>query len=148
MVGTGLAAKRGVLFKNATALETSARIDTVVLDKTGTLTLGAPEVTELIAASGDAPDAEDDDGAAARVGERQALALAAAVEQESERPLARAIVAYAASQGLRPGLALAFRNVPGRGGRGRRRRPACPGRDPHLVGGQRRRSGRPGPAPR
>ena len=47
MVGTGLGAKRGVLFKNATALETSARIDTVVMDKTGTLTKGEPEVTDV-----------------------------------------------------------------------------------------------------
>ena len=49
MVGTGLGAKRGVLFKNATALETSARIDTVVMDKTGTLTKGEPEVTDVVA---------------------------------------------------------------------------------------------------
>ena len=48
MVGTGLGAKRGILFKNATALETSARIDTVVMDKTGTLTKGEPEVTDVI----------------------------------------------------------------------------------------------------
>ena len=48
MVGTGLGAKRGVLFKNATALETAARIDTVVMDKTGTLTKGEPEVTDVI----------------------------------------------------------------------------------------------------
>ena len=49
MVGTGLGAKRGVLFKNATALETSAHIDTVVMDKTGTLTKGEPEVTDVVA---------------------------------------------------------------------------------------------------
>ena len=49
MVGTGLGARRGVLFKNATALETAARIDTVVMDKTGTLTKGEPEVTDVIA---------------------------------------------------------------------------------------------------
>ena len=49
MVGTGLGAKRGILFKNATALETSARIDTVVMDKTGTLTKGEPEVTDVVA---------------------------------------------------------------------------------------------------
>ena len=52
MVGTGLGAQRGVLFKNAAALETSARIDTVVMDKTGTLTLRAPEVTDVVAADG------------------------------------------------------------------------------------------------
>ena len=49
MVGTGLGAQRGVLFKNATALETAARIDTVVMDKTGTLTKGEPEVTDVVA---------------------------------------------------------------------------------------------------
>ena len=58
MVGTGLGAKRGVLFKNATALETAARIDTVVMDKTGTLTKGEPEVTDVVA------DGIDETGAA------------------------------------------------------------------------------------
>ncbi len=71
MVGTGLGAQRGVLFKNATALETSARIDTVVMDKTGTLTKGEPEVTDVIV------DDFDSD---------RLLALAAAVERESEHP--------------------------------------------------------------
>ncbi|NLD78285.1 MAG: heavy metal translocating P-type ATPase, partial [Acidimicrobiales bacterium] len=55
MVGTGLGAQRGVLFKNATALETSARIDTVVMDKTGTLTRGEPEVTTVVAVADHAP---------------------------------------------------------------------------------------------
>jgi len=80
MVGTGLGAERGVLFKNATALETSAHIDTVVMDKTGTLTKGEPEVTDVIV---DGFDRE------------RLLALAAAVERESEHPLANAITAYA-----------------------------------------------------
>ncbi|WP_241986982.1 heavy metal translocating P-type ATPase [Cryobacterium psychrotolerans] len=80
MVGTGLGAKRGVLFKNAGALETSARIDTVVLDKTGTLTRGQPEVTDVIAVG---------------IDEDSLLTLVAAVERESEHPLAAAIVAYA-----------------------------------------------------
>src|SRR4029453_9609428 len=52
MVGTGLGAQRGVLFKNAMALETSAYIDTVVMDKTGTLTQGQPEVTDVVAGDG------------------------------------------------------------------------------------------------
>src|SRR5918997_510073 len=56
MVGTGLGARRGVLFKNATALETSARIDTVVMDKTGTLTKGEPEVTDVVVAQGEDVD--------------------------------------------------------------------------------------------
>ena len=100
MVGTGLGAKRGVLFKNATALETSARIDTVVMDKTGTLTKGEPEVTDVVVAS---------------IGEDELLALVAAVERESEHPLAGAIVRYAADRGV-PQLSLdGFRNVPGHG---------------------------------
>jgi Cu2+-exporting ATPase len=84
MVGTGLGAQRGVLFKNATALETSARIDTVVMDKTGTLTKGTPEVTDVVI------DAMD---------ETRVLALTAAVEQESEHPLAAAVVRYARTRG-------------------------------------------------
>jgi Cu2+-exporting ATPase len=100
MVGTGLGANRGVLFKNATALETSAHIDAVVMDKTGTLTKGEPEVTDVVA-----------DG----VGEDQLLALAAAVERESEHPLAQA-VASRADKARVPRLAVtAFRNVPGHG---------------------------------
>ena len=100
MVGTGLGAKRGVLFKNATALETSARIDTVVMDKTGTLTKGEPEVTDVVVTA---------------IGEDELLALTAAVERESEHPLAGAIVRYATDRGV-PRLPLqGFRNVPGHG---------------------------------
>jgi Cu2+-exporting ATPase len=100
MVGTGLGAKRGVLFKNATALETSARIDTVVMDKTGTLTKGEPEVTDVVV-----------DG----MPEDQLLAMVAAVETESEHPLAGAIVRYAADRGIAAASLTDFRNVPGHG---------------------------------
>jgi P-type Cu2+ transporter len=100
MVGTGLGAKRGVLFKNATALETSAHIDTVVMDKTGTLTKGQPEVTDVVT-----------DG----VGEDQLLALAAAVERESEHPLAQAVASRADEARVPKLAAAAFRNVPGHG---------------------------------
>jgi Cu2+-exporting ATPase len=100
MVGTGLGAKRGVLFKNATALETAARIDTVVLDKTGTLTRGEPEVTDVIAIG---------------IEEPRLLALVAAVERESEHPLAAAIVAHAEAGGAETLAAAEFRNVPGHG---------------------------------
>jgi len=100
MVGTGLGAKRGVLFKNATALETSARIDTVVMDKTGTLTKGEPEVTDVIAAG---------------MAEGEMLALVAAVERESEHPLARAIADLAGQRGVQTLAASEFRNVPGQG---------------------------------
>ncbi|MGB7980353.1 MAG: heavy metal translocating P-type ATPase [Candidatus Nanopelagicales bacterium] len=100
MVGTGLGAKRGVLFKNATALENSARIDTVVMDKTGTLTKGEPEVTDVIVDGMDASEL---------------LPLMAAVERESEHPLAAAVVRYAEQHGAQLLPATGFRNVPGRG---------------------------------
>jgi len=103
MVGTGLGAKRGVLFKNATALETAARIDTVVMDKTGTLTKGEPEVTDVLV---------DD---AAGFGEQEMLALTAAVERESEHPLAGAVVRYAREHGADRLSANDFRNVAGQG---------------------------------
>jgi Cu2+-exporting ATPase len=100
MVGTGLGAKRGILFKTATALESAARIDTVVMDKTGTLTQGKPEVTDFVAVGFD---------------ESELLALVAAVERESEHPLAAAVVNYAVSEGAPVLNASAFRNVPGHG---------------------------------
>ena len=101
MVGTGLGAQRGVLFKNATALESAARIDTVVLDKTGTLTKGEPEVTDVVVADG-----TDED---------ELLRLVSAVERESEHPLAGAIAAYAVERGITPPRISGFRNVPGHG---------------------------------
>jgi P-type Cu2+ transporter len=100
MVGTGLGAARGVLFKNATAIETSKKIDVVVMDKTGTLTLGAPAVTDLIV-----------DG----LPELEALALIAAVERNSEHPLAAAVVTHADNAGARRLDARDFTNVPGQG---------------------------------
>lgn len=100
MVGTGLGAKRGVLFKNATALESSARINTVVMDKTGTLTKGEPEVTDVLV-----------DG----IPEDELLALVAAVETESEHPLAGAIVRYAADRQIESAPLTGFHAVPGHG---------------------------------
>jgi len=100
MVGTGLGAKRGVLFKNAAALETSGRIDTVVMDKTGTLTKGEPEVTDVVVEG---------------MGEDELVALVAAVERQSEHPLAGAIVRYADDRGVPALDADGFRSVPGHG---------------------------------
>ena len=100
MVGSGLGAKRGVLFKTATALEASARIDTVVMDKTGTLTKGEPEVTDVVV-----------DG----MSQDDILPLVAAVERESEHPLAAAVVRYADGRGAPNLPASGFRNVPGHG---------------------------------
>lgn len=101
MVGSGLGAKRGILFKNATAIEAAARIDTVVLDKTGTLTRGEPEVTEVVLAPG--------------VDEHRLLALVAAVERESEHPLARAVAEHADHTGVPTLRATGFANVAGHG---------------------------------
>ena len=100
MVGTGLGAARGILFKNAMALETSARIQVVVMDKTGTLTKGEPEVTDVVATG---------------VDERELLRLASAVERESEHPLAQAIVKRAGADGVEQVAATSFTNVPGHG---------------------------------
>ena len=77
MVGTGRGAKMGVLFKNAEALENLHRVDTVVLDKTGTLTTGKPEVTDVL------PGA---------VGGEALMRIAAALESKSEHPFAKAIL--------------------------------------------------------
>ncbi|WP_121258933.1 heavy metal translocating P-type ATPase [Nocardioides ferulae] len=100
MVGSGLGAKRGILFKNATAIESSARIDTVVFDKTGTLTKGEPEVTEVVV------DDFDHD---------RVLALAGALERESEHPLADAVVRYVDATDVPRLRATGFRNVTGIG---------------------------------
>jgi Cu2+-exporting ATPase len=100
MVGTGLGAQRGVLFKSAIALETSARIEVVVMDKTGTLTKGEPEVTDVIVDGFD---------------ERELLELVAAVERSSEHPLAEAIVGRAEHVGVAEVQAEDFENVPGHG---------------------------------
>ena len=100
MVGTGLGAKRGILFKNAAAIEAAARVQVVVMDKTGTLTKGEPEVTELYAEP---------------LSELEVLALATAVERDSEHPLAEAIVRRAEQAGAVQLAATDFENVPGHG---------------------------------
>ena len=100
MVGTGLGARRGVLFKHAMALEAAAHIDIVVMDKTGTLTKGEPEVTDVVA-----------DG----IDEGRLLALVAAVERESEHPLAQAIVTEAEGRGVPTLRAENFESIPGHG---------------------------------
>ena len=100
MVGTGLGARRGILFKNAAAIEATARVQVVVMDKTGTLTKGEPEVTEIHA-----------DG----MSEEEVLAFAAAVERDSEHPLAEAIVRRAKQAGATERKVADFENVPGHG---------------------------------
>ncbi len=101
MVGTGLGAQRGILFKNAIALEQIAALDTVVLDKTGTLTKGEPEVTAV----------ESTDGFTSE----ELLRLGAAVERESEHPLAEAIVRAAVARGIDMPSPALFEAVAGQG---------------------------------
>jgi Cu2+-exporting ATPase len=101
MVGTGLGAQRGILFKHALALEQAASLDTVVFDKTGTLTRGEPEVVALVTGDG--------------VDEDELLALVAAAESASEHPTAHAIVRAARERGLRLPPAEGFEAVPGQG---------------------------------
>jgi Cu2+-exporting ATPase len=100
MVGTGLGATHGILFKNASALEEATKLDVIVFDKTGTLTLGQPEVVEVVPAA-----------KAERV-----LATAAAVEQGSDHPLAQAIL-RAAAQGLAIPKTSGFSVLEGKGAR-------------------------------
>jgi Cu+-exporting ATPase len=101
MVGTGRGAQAGVLVRNAEALELLEKVDTVVVDKTGTLTEGRPRLASVVPA----PGFERDD----------VLSRAAALEQTSEHPLAAAIVAGAAERGLRIEPVTAFRAVTGKG---------------------------------
>ncbi len=101
MVGTGRGAAAGVLVKNAEALEVMERVNTLVVDKTGTLTEGKPRLTDLVTAPGS--------------DEYEMLKLAASLERASEHPLAAAIVAGAQARGLTLPEAQAFRSFTGRG---------------------------------
>ena len=103
MVATGRGAEAGVLIKGGEALQRAGAIDTVVLDKTGTVTEGRPTVTDVVVASG-APYADD-----------ALLALAAGLEGSSEHPLADAIVRHARDRGLTIATAERFQSVTGRG---------------------------------
>jgi Cu+-exporting ATPase len=105
MVATGRGAQAGVLIRDAEALERFARVDAVVVDKTGTLTEGRPALTDVVAAEG--------------VDEALLLALAAGLEQGSEHPLAEAIVNGARERGAEPRPAEDFAAVTGKGVRGR-----------------------------
>lgn len=101
MVGTGKGAENGILIKSAESLETAHLIQTVVLDKTGTITEGKPRVTDILCGSG--------------ITENKLLAIAAALEKPSEHPLAEAIVSAAAEKGLLVSEAKAFQSVTGLG---------------------------------
>ena len=107
MVGTGKGAEMGVLFKSAEALETLHDVDTVVLDKTGTVTKGAPTVTDVIPAM-------RADGTPV-MSAKALMKLAAALEKRSEHPLAEAIMAHADEMGIVARTVEDFRAIPGRG---------------------------------
>lgn len=99
MVGTGVGAKSGILIKNATALETLHSVNTIVLDKTGTITEGAPRVTDM----------------AALTTEEQLMAVAASLEKSSQHPLAEAILLKARDMGVEAPECSAFENIEGMG---------------------------------
>jgi Cu2+-exporting ATPase len=102
MVGTGLGAQNGILYKNATALEQAAKLQAIIFDKTGTLTEGKPQVVEVVAAGN--PLTED-----------ELLRLVASAEQSSEHPLAQAIVDKAKAQNQKLEDATGFEAIPGHG---------------------------------
>ncbi len=104
MAGTGVAAKYGILIKDAQALELAHKVDVVAFDKTGTLTVGRPKLTALVPVAG--------------IEASEALKLAAALQSGSEHPLARAVVASAKEQGLGIEVPESVRAVPGRGTEG------------------------------
>lgn len=101
MVGNGVGAKHGIMFKTAVSLEETGKIDTVVLDKTGTITSGEPRVTDMIPAEG--------------ISEKELLSLAYSLECKSEHPLAKAIMSKAEKDGLVLEEVTDFAAVPGNG---------------------------------
>ena len=101
MVGSGLGAKNGILFKTAVSLEETGKAGIVALDKTGTITEGAPQVTDILPADG--------------VGETELLRLAYTLEARSEHPLAKAVVQEAERRGLKAAAVTDFTALPGNG---------------------------------
>ena len=122
MVGSGVGAKNGVLFKTAASLEATGRTEIVVLDKTGTITEGKPQVTDILPADG--------------VTEEELLALAWALERKSEHPLARAVNERAEEMGLAPMEADEFQALPGNGLAGTVKGHALLGGSGSFIGGK------------
>ena len=104
MVGNGVGAKNGILYKTAAAQEQAGRIEIVALDKTGTITAGEPKVTDMVPADG--------------VKEEELLSLAASIEVKSEHPLAKAIMKYAEEKKVEPKEVTAFQALTGNGVKG------------------------------
>ena len=101
MVGNGMGAKHGILFKTAVSLEEAGKTEIVALDKTGTITSGEPKVTDLVPAAG--------------IGEEELLSLACALEKRSEHPLARAIMERTGERGIEAREVTEFQALPGNG---------------------------------
>ena len=101
MVGNGIGARNGILFKNAEALQEAGNVQIIALDKTGTITSGEPKVTDIVPADG--------------VSEKELLELANALEQKSEHPLAKAIIEYAKENGIVEMEVSDFQALPGNG---------------------------------
>ncbi len=101
MVGNGMGAKNGIMFKTAVSLEEAGKTEIVALDKTGTITSGEPRVTDLVPAAG--------------VSEEQLLSLAYALEHKSEHPLAKAVLEYAREKGIQAREVTDFAALPGNG---------------------------------
>ena len=101
MVGNGMGAKHGIMFKTAVSLEEAGKMEIVALDKTGTITSGEPRVTDMIPAEG--------------ISERELLSLACALERRSEHPLAKAVMVRAESEAVEPQEVSDFQALPGNG---------------------------------
>ncbi len=101
MVGSGVGARNGILFKTAASLEETGKVKIVALDKTGTITAGQPKVTDIVPAEGKT--------------EEELLQLACTLESRSEHPLARAIMEKAQQEGMEPGEVKSFSALPGNG---------------------------------
>ena len=101
MVGNGMGAKNGIMFKTAVSLEETGKMDIVALDKTGTITSGEPKVTDMIPVEAES--------------ETELLRLACALEKKSEHPLAKAVLARAEENGIEAGETIDFQALPGNG---------------------------------
>ena len=113
MVGNGMGAKHGILFKTAASLEGTGKIEVLALDKTGTITNGEPKVTDMIPYRQDCgKDREDETDENAK---EELLRIAYALESKSEHPLAKAVIAYAREKGVEADAADDFTAVPGNG---------------------------------
>ena len=122
MVGNGLGARHGILFKNAASLEETGKVNIVALDKTGTITSGEPKVTDIQPCQG--------------VSERELLQQACTLEKKSEHPLAKAILNYAQSQGIEAGEVNDFQALPGNGLTARQGKTKLAGGNARFIAGE------------